>query len=209
MTAVADNLYGLILAGGHSKRMGQDKSVLIYHGKTQIEHAYDLLSPFCAKVFVSNRADQAGQKGHEHLPQVHDLPQFSGIGPLAGILSAMTTYPKTSWLVFACDLPFITPEAIDYLIGLRNPDQFATAFISSYPPPEPSPQGGGKFPEPLCAIWEAHGRRDIEQFLREGIQCPRKILLKSNVHLIIQKDPRWLDNVNTPQEYEQALKNIH
>ena len=176
--------------------MGQDKSVLTYHGKTQVEHAYDLLMPFCARVIVSNRADQVGQKGHGHLPQLHDLPQFSGIGPLGGILSAMTVYsPQAAWLVFACDLPFVTPGAIDYLIQQRDPDKIATAFISTH----------DQMPEPLCAIWEGHGRDTIARFLNEGVRCPRKILMKSDAHLIVQKDPRWLDNVNTAQEYKNTL----
>ena len=197
MTAASDNLYGLILAGGHSKRMGQDKSVLTYHGKTQIEYAYDLLVPFCAKVFVSNRAAQARQKGHEYLPQLHDLPQFSDIGPLGGILSAMTVYPQASWLIFACDLPFMTPQAIACLIQQRDPAKFATAFIST----------SDGLPEPLCAIWEAGGYEHFLELYQQGLRCPRKTLLKSDTHLLTQQNPRWLDNVNTPEEYKQARDN--
>ena len=196
MNATVNNLHGLILAGGHSKRMGQDKSLLVYHEKPQVEHAYDLLTPFCAKVFVSNRSDQNKQKGHEHLPQLHDNIKFNDIGPLGGILSAMTAYPNAAWLVLACDLPFVTAEAIHYLIDQRDIQKLATAFISAH----------DQMPEPLCAIWEAHSRERILKFLNKGIQCPRRILLKFDTRLIIQKDPRWLRNINSLQEYQQTKK---
>ena len=88
-----NNIYGLVLAGGKSTRMNVDKSLLFYHGKTQVEHAFALLSPHCAKVFVSNRREQEHLQGHDHLPQLHDLPEYSDIGPLGGVLSALTKFP--------------------------------------------------------------------------------------------------------------------
>jgi molybdenum cofactor guanylyltransferase len=82
-------LNGLILAGGKSSRMGHDKSAMDYHGKPQIQVAFDLLSPFCKNVFLSTRRSQANLELYKKYPQVHDDEQFEGEGPLAGILSAM------------------------------------------------------------------------------------------------------------------------
>ena len=48
----------------------------------------------------------------------------------------------------------------------------------------------------------------ILDLYNEGIHCPRKILIKSNAHLLSQNNPHWLDNINTPQEYEQFRNNI-
>lgn len=168
--------------------MGQDKALLDHNGKSQLQYAYDLLMPFCAKVFISVRADQSKQQGYGHLPQIHDLPQFSGIGPLGGILSAMAAYPDAAWLLLACDLPLVTPQTIRYLIEHRDPQKTATAFISS----------SDRLPEPLCAIWEAGSRSKALQLLSEGVQCPRKVLIRSDVRLIEQQDPCWLENVNAP-----------
>ena len=42
-----ENLYGLVLAGGLSSRMNKDKSTLDYHGKSQVEYCFDLLSLSC------------------------------------------------------------------------------------------------------------------------------------------------------------------
>lgn len=191
MKVTKNKVYGLILAGGFSRRMGQDKALLEFHGKPQIEYIHELIEKYCDKVFLSKRADQQAYQG---LASINDAPEFSGHGPLGGILSAMKEYPKENWLVIACDLPFITDETIKTLFALRDPEKTATAFISS--------QDG--LPEPLCAIWEIHAYDPILKLFNEGMHCPRKVLMNSNAHLIKQNKPHWLVNINTPQEYEQV-----
>jgi len=194
MKATKPKIFGLILAGGYSRRMGQDKALMDINGKPQIEHVFDLLQKHCDKVFLSKRADQKDYKG---IACINDADEFSNRGPLGGILSAMKKYPGDDWLVIACDLPFITEETIQTLLTLRKPQKTATAFISSQ----------DALPEPLCAIWEGHAYGPTLKLFNEGTHCPRKILIQSDTHLLKQYNPHWLDNINTPQEYDQA-KNI-
>jgi len=191
MKATNPKIFGLILAGGFSRRMGHDKALLEFNGKPQVEYIYDLLQRHCLKVFLSKRTDQ---KAYKNIPFINDANEFSNHGPLSGILSAMKEYPEASWLVLACDLPFVTDETIQTILTLRNPQKQATAYISTQ----------DNLPEPLCAIWEAHAYGPILKFFNEGIHCPRKILIQSHTHLLKQKNPHWLDNINTPQEYEQV-----
>jgi len=171
--------------------MGRDKALLEFHGLPQIEYIDGLLRTFCGEVFLSQREDQ---KPYKNIPFITDAPEFSGQGPTGGILSAMRKYPDVSWLVLACDLPFVTDETIQTILNLRNAQKTATAFISS----------SDGLPEPLCALWEGHAYRPVLKLFNEGIHCPRKILIKSDTCLLKQTNPHWLDNVNTPQEYEQV-----
>lgn len=196
MTAQNKQIYGLVLAGGKSSRMGRDKSMIAYHGKPQVDVAFDLLSLFCAKVFLSNRQDQSDAEAYRKFPQLHDAPEFEGKGPLAGILSAMKEYPDVSWLVLACDLPFVDQKVIGQLLKDRDPKKIATAYKSSH----------DGLPEPLCAIWEAGHYMDVLKFFKEGVHCPRKVLIRSNAHLLEPSDPKALDNINDPQEYKQAIR---
>lgn len=191
-------LYGLVLAGGKSTRMKMDKSTLHYHGLTQIEWAVQLLEKCCDKVFISNRKEQNGLQGHEAAQQIHDRPEFNNLGPIGGILSAMTSHPDAAWLVLACDLPFVTMKTLETLIKKRNPVKIATVYLSS----------SDKLPEPLCAIWEAQSYPRVLKFVKHGMHCPRKILINSDAQLIEPMDKNALDNINNPEEYKQALKTI-
>ena len=189
-------LYGLILTGGKSSRMGKDKANLEFHGKKQSEYCCELLAPFCEKIFISNRKEQTDLEEQKERPQIHDTAPFAGIGPLGGILSAMTLYSEASWLVLACDLPLVNAKTIEHLIKHRNPQKMATAFISTH----------DGLPEPLCAVYEAKSRDHLVMFLKEGIECPRKILINSDVELLKQPDTMTLENINTPEDLERVLK---
>jgi len=185
-------LFGLILAGGASTRMRRDKAVLAYHGQSQLEWAYHLLSEVCAATFVSVRPDQRDEPTRARFPQIVD--RQPGIGPIAGIAAAMQEHPKVAWLVLACDLPFLTRETLQHLIAQRDPRSVATAYRSTH----------DGLPEPLCAIWEPAAREEVLAHIESGKQCPRKFLIDADTRLLDLPDPRALDNINTATEFSAA-----
>lgn len=187
-------LRGLILAGGRSTRMGEDKSVIEYHDRPQWQYLRDLLLQIgVGESHISCRADQAG--GFAPAPVIPDT--FLGLGPMGAILSAFREQPDSAWLVLACDLPLLDADSIRHLIGQRRPDMAATAYR------QPDNQG---FPEPLVAIWEPTSYQHLLQFLGQGISCPRKVLINSRTHLLDAPRPGALLNANTPDERMQALQ---
>lgn len=188
-------LYGLVLAGGKSTRMKKDKSLLEYRGKKQAVYCFELLSQFCDQVFISNRQGQAFWDGHKTLPQIHDT--FLEVGPLGGILTAMTKFPEAAWLVLACDLPFVDESVLDMLVRQRDPFKMATAYRSVRDHP---------LPEPLCAIYEPKAVFRFLFFLAQGIDCPRHILARSDIHALEPGREFSLDNVNSPEEYQKAVE---
>jgi molybdopterin-guanine dinucleotide biosynthesis protein A len=185
-------LFGLVLAGGASQRMGQDKAALSFHGKPQLVWAYELLSGVCAQSFVSVRPDQRAEPTRAALPQIVDIQP--GIGPIAGISAALAAHPDAAWLVLACDLPFLSRATLTHLIAHRDSTRIATAYRSTH----------DGLPEPLCAIWEPASREPVDQWIAMGKQCPRKLLINSDTALLDQPDARALDNINTPQERTAA-----
>jgi molybdenum cofactor guanylyltransferase len=193
---MAPPLYGLVLAGGRSTRMQRDKATLRYQGQNQLDRAMELLKSCVAQAFVSVRSDQRSDPLRAGYPQVVDTQD--GLGPIAGIAAAQALKPQVAWLVLACDLPYVDAQAIKFLIEHRDPARSATAFRSS--------QGGRHegLPEPLCAIYEPRSAGALLSYLATGKTCPRKFLIRSDARLLDQPDPRALDNINTPEEYDAA-----
>ena len=189
----ADPVYALVLAGGESRRMGQDKALLVRDGRSQLAHIVALLESVADRVFVSTRREQVTEKERQRFEQIVD--RYTDIGPVAGILSAMDEFPGTDWLVVACDLPNIDATTLRFLLDNRSQEQPFTAFRSSH----------DDLPEPLCAIYRAGSDTIVRQFVNDGIVCPRKILIRSDTKLLEQPDPVALDNVNTPDDLDGSV----
>ena len=119
---------GLILAGGKSRRMGQDKALLDRGGQSQLAYLAGLLDKKVERVFVSTRADQKDDGERRKYAQIVD--RYDDMGPLAGILSAMEEHPDSDWLVVACDLPNITGETITHLLKNCSADHPFAQFTA-------------------------------------------------------------------------------
>jgi molybdopterin-guanine dinucleotide biosynthesis protein A len=185
--------YGLVLAGGESRRMGSDKALLVRDGQSQLAHIAALLDQVTDRVFVSTRGDQQDESERSRFAQIVD--RYENIGPIAGILSALEEHPQADWLVVACDLPNIDEPTLQYLVANRSQEKPFTAFRSSY----------DDLPEPLCALYQSGSDSILRQFIDDGIVCPRKILIRSDTKLLKQPDPRSLDNINTPDDLQRSV----
>lgn len=188
-------LWGLVLAGGKSQRMGTDKGLIEYYGKPQREYMAEVIHGFCEKTFISCRPEQMAEiKSNFSL-----LPDsFKDLGPFGAILSAFRFNPDAAWLVIACDLPFLDSSTIRQLVQQRDSSKTATAFNSPF----------DQFPEPLIAVWEPKSYLVLLQFLAQGYSCPRKVLLNKAVHLINPLHPQALQNVNLPEELLAAKQKL-
>jgi len=186
-------VFGLVLTGGKSRRMGRDKALLERDGQPQLKYIVGVLEACVDKVYVSMRSEQANDEVRSQYAQIVD--RFDNLGPVAGILSALLERPEADWLVVACDLPNIDERTIRYLLSHRHDERPFTAFSSSH----------DGLPEPLCAVYRSGCAELMQRFVDEGINCPRKILMRSETELLQQPDPRSLDNVNTLDDLRDSL----
>ncbi|WP_301927675.1 NTP transferase domain-containing protein [Ferruginibacter sp.] len=186
------DLYGLVLAGGKGSRMNMDKGELQYHEAiNQRSFLYQLLTKYCAKVFISCRVDQVNnlQTGEAYIT---DEGLYKG--PLNGILSAHHAYPDKAWLVVAVDLPHLTGETIAQLINQRDSQKPATAYAATQ----------SKLPEPLIAIWEPAALEAAETYIQSGSTCPRKFLIGQEIKTIFPADDAELFNANYYTDFLEA-----
>jgi molybdopterin-guanine dinucleotide biosynthesis protein A len=187
-------LNALILTGGKSTRMGQDKALISHHGVPQYEYLAEVCQGLGMETFISCRAEQQEQfsaSGHQVI-----IDSLHNQGPLGGIISAFMKYPDNAWMVLASDIPLLDKNVLNELISQRDTSKNATAFISSY----------DGFPEPLIAIWEPKSYMRIMEFIAMGYDCPRKVLINTPTHLIVPTEPHKLTNVNTPDELAKLQK---
>ena len=186
---------GLVLAGGKSQRMQQDKGLLDYHGQAQRDHLYEQLKPFCSETYISCRQEQQVDLEEQ---QEAVVDRFLGLGPFGALLSAFMSDPNAAWLAVACDLPFLTDQSLQFLVDHRDTSKVATTFKSPF----------DEFPEPLITIWEPRAYPKLLHFLGLGYSCPRKVLINSNAKILDPPQANELKNINHPEEYKQALKQI-
>lgn len=182
---------GLILAGGKSSRMEQDKALINFHGKSQVDYLSDILAAYCHEVFIS-AANRSGLLSGKTI--IYD--QFDLESPLNGILSAFHFDPEASWLTIPVDMPNLHAASIEYLVRHRNPKKTATCFFDSE----------GRHPEPLFTIWEAKAKPLLFDFYNSGGSSPRKFLEENDIELLKAPHPSMLVNINTPKELEAFLK---
>ena len=187
-------VYGLILAGGRSTRMGEDKTKLVYHDQPQLEYLHDLMSKSLSKVFISARPNQSFDFTDDIITD-----QYESKGPINGILSAMNAHPNKSFLVLAVDLPFINEGTILKLLNERDPSKIATAFATN----------ASKLPEPLVALWEAEAYERLKtHHIENAMNCPRKFLINEDIKLVFPDEDLELFNANLPEEFHKAKSMI-
>ena len=130
------------------------------------------------------------------VPRLKDEPGVGG--PLGGVLSVLRWRPAARWLVFSCDLPFITQEAVGWLLSQSRAD--AVAVLPHLDSPG--------IPEPLFALYEPSVRPILDAAAQRGERSIRRILARERI--VSPRVPHCLRaawrNVNTAQEWQQALE---
>jgi molybdopterin-guanine dinucleotide biosynthesis protein A len=179
-------LSGFILAGGKSSRMGRDKALLNWHGRTLLEHMVGLVRTVADPVLVI---------GRESLPD-----RLPGLGPLAGIATGLETTFTDANLFVAVDLPFLTE---DFLIFLRS-------RIEASSQPLLVCKIGTSFP--LCiGVWrpmlpEIQRRLNTrERSIRSWIEGGGVEIIDGSEIAHLGFDLLMFRNINTEKDYQSAL----
>jgi molybdopterin-guanine dinucleotide biosynthesis protein A len=112
MSALQHSITGVILAGGKSSRMGQNKALMPLGGKRLIDRVVEVMrSVFDDLLMVTNTPDVYADLG---LPMGRDV--WPEKGSLGGVYSAIYHVATPYCLVVACDMPFLRAAVLRYLI---------------------------------------------------------------------------------------------
>jgi molybdenum cofactor guanylyltransferase len=184
----------LILAGGDSRRMGQDKAALVLGGKTLLERVTATMQQVFPKVVVSVRQLRSGVD----TPQVCDEQPASG--PMAGLIAGLAQ-AGTPWVfAVACDMPFVTQDVVIRLASLRNGFQAVVPMV-------------GGHPQPLAAFYATSTLDAMRGSFAAGDRSMRRVLDKFEVRYVSEAELRAADpqlrsffDLDTPQDFQAAQK---
>ena len=186
-----DALGGLLLTGGASRRMGEDKALIEVGGRRLVDHAAALLTA------VADPVIEVGP-GWSGLPAVREDPP--GSGPLAalgaGAASLRAAGHDGAVLVLAVDMPRVGVELLRLLAGRPGT---ATAV----------PRAGGH-PQPMCARYGPDVLAAVDERLAAGGRSLRDLLetlaISGAVSWVEQEEwepvagPEAFADVDTPED---------
>jgi molybdenum cofactor guanylyltransferase len=185
---------GAVMAGGKSSRLGRDKALLSIGGETLLERALRTLEEATQEQIVIGPSDRREQsKGAGVYPDL-----FPSSGPLGGIYTALRSASHPLVLVVACDMPFLNPALLRYLLSLA--DGFDVVL--------PKPDGRG---EQLHAVYRTNCEDAIERQLQSGNFKIDRFFDQVRVRAVDAEELRQYDpelasfrNVNTPEDWAEA-----
>lgn len=194
-----NRMYGLVLSGGKSSRMQQDKGALIFQGQTLRERTFRNLDTICKHVFYSLRDDQLLEPALRKLNPAHIIvDQLSDLGPAAALLAAYEKYPRENWFIVACDFPLATAESF-----LNLAEHFSVAGNENEVVCYTHADGT---PEPLFSVWRPQALQRLKESVSNQMTGPLYTLKKSEPLLITPHRSEWLTNTNTPDEWDAVKK---
>ncbi len=198
---LGNNCLGVVLAGGLSSRMGQDKAQLHRNNASMLEFSKQILSDSGISTIVVS-----GDK--------YDIPdKIKQSGPVGGILSVLSNFPQAkSLLILPVDLPFMTAKALTDLRVKGELSQKATYFENhNIPLYLPNNAYVELFLAQAFSNVRAKTNSDKCEDSRFKVKGPSiKALLKQIPHQAIQSsDANTLFNTNTPQEWQQAKQQFN
>lgn len=184
-------LFGLVLAGGFSTRMLQDKAKLKFGDKYMYQVAMQVLRQVCDEVYLSCRSEQFSE-----LDDVAIIPdELSSRGPITGILSAQKFNPHVAWLVIPVDMPNLSEKFIkNNLIAGRDHLKDATGLKDKQ----------GSFLQPLVAIYEPSSHLFLQKSFRANIYSLKTTLALMRIKVIEVDDVHnCLSNYNFPEDWDR------
>ncbi len=197
----------LILAGGRSSRMGQDKAWLDLDGVPLVERVARRLLPLAAEfVFSANDvARYAELAGRLPVPARVVQDEYVGVGPLAGLHAGLRAAANDVVLAVATDMPFVNHRLVREMVA-------ACPDVDAVVPRVKAKGFEAPQPEPLHALYRKSCLSAIEAALAGGRRRAVAFLADVNVCYLDEPALRQIDpelesfrNVNTPEEWAEAV----
>lgn len=186
------NISAIILAGGESKRIGENKAFLKLGSKKVIEHIRDILLLHFDEILISS--NNTSDFEFLNLKIVEDI--FKNHGPLSGVHSGLVNSKTEKNFFISCDLPLIDSQSIHFLINNSYDAEITLPVINDYP-------------LYVCGVYSKSVIPAIEAMINENDNNPslKRLIKKVNTKLMNIEAQSFFDekvfvNMNSKEDYE-------
>jgi molybdenum cofactor guanylyltransferase len=192
------NITGVVLGGGESRRMGQDKRFLEWEGKKFLDKVCLTMGELFDEVLLVTATEDYSCG---HLPVRLVIDAIPKKGSLGGLYTGIKEASHPVVFVVACDMPFLHPLAISRLCALPECDVVIVKLPTGFQPLH------GRYSKRCCPI--------IEQMIHEGNLRIQSLAFHSSLSVQIIDEVMFKDidpycysflNINTPSDLEFARK---
>ncbi len=202
------DITGIILAGGKSTRMGENKSLLLLNRKTVIEGVVDLMqSIFNDVIIITNTPEEYY---FINIPMYQDIYEYKG--PLAGIHSGLYHSSTVDNFIISCDIPLMNKEMISKIVDYKTDKPITVCKADGF-----IQQLAGRYSKSVLPVAEDFLNTSKEE-LRNQNQTKRKCKVLSLLDEVGSEiiEAEKLDiyhkylfyNMNRPEDYEIILKKV-
>ncbi|MES4615171.1 MAG: molybdenum cofactor guanylyltransferase MobA [Ewingella sp.] len=179
-----DEITGVILAGGRSTRMGQDKGTIRAAGKMLFEHIAERLRPMVGDIVINS--NQNPRVYGQHFTVIPDITQDYA-GPLAGMLAGLKAV-NTQWALFVpCDVPSFPRDLAEQFTA--HSCQHSAVYARDVSRDHPT----------LCLL-DKRIIPELESYLAKGERKVMFFFKQINALPVIFDDPKAFANLNTPAD---------
>ena len=189
----ADQITGLILAGGRAQRMGGiDKGLIPFHGKPLIESTIARLQNQVKSIIINANRNITKYATYGYPVMMDETPDFSG--PLAGF-SAGLKVCKTPFLLTApCDSPLLPIDLASQLAKEMVAGDYQLVYASS------KESDGKIWAQPVFCLMRSDLQKSLEAFLQKGDLKIDHWFKELHSSTVVFDDAQAFANVNTPEE---------
>ena len=199
---IENNILGVVLAGGKSKRFGDDKTTAKLGNKTLLDHTIEKIEKkFDEILIVSNNEKHASIK--KNVFSTKDLIE-GHLGPLVGVLSAMEWIKKHkknyNWMAtFPCDTPFFDENLVDKIMNCPKNSSKKLFFLKS-----------GNRRHNIFGLWSLELKDILLEDINKGHRKVEEWANKVGSEIIEINDENDYNflNINTKEDLEKAKKKI-
>ncbi|MGC3974573.1 MAG: molybdenum cofactor guanylyltransferase [Nitrospira sp.] len=197
MVAMIENISGVLIAGGKSRRMGQDKRFMKVGGTSMFERTLSvLMATFVENIVVL--AEPIEMLDARSCLVVYDL--IPNAGSLGGLYTGLMTASRPRVFAVACDMPFLDPEVIRFML---SHDESADVIVASL---------GGGF-QPMHAVYSKRCVPFLQAMAQRHELKIQNLFHHNTLRMTILTEEhlqafgpgfRSFQNINTPSELASA-----